>query len=326
MDAVTIACSSCGNDVGRIPEVGDAWLDAGIVPFSTLGWNNPEWIEHGYATGAASGLSDADLPDHAYWEQWFPADWISEMREQIRLWFYSISFMSMTLVGRSPYKAVLTYEKLLDEHGREMHRSWGNSIAADEALDRMGDRVAHPPDLAVPALPDRDLDPRARPRPRLHDAQEPDFRGQRPPAVDDDAVTQPLQIPFVGNALDECFVRPVQLVAGMRHPLGKVAVVGQDDQPFGIEVEPADRIEVPADAGARHQADDRRPPLRIGSGAHDAARLVEQQIPAPGDRLQPAPVDFDLVTRRIGLGPELQDDVAVDRHAPLTNQLVGRAP
>ena len=100
IDEVTIACAACGKDVRRIPEVGDAWLDAGIVPFSTLGWNNPEWIEHGYATGAAEGLSGADLPDHAYWEQWFPADWISEMREQIRLWFYSISFMSMTLVGQ----------------------------------------------------------------------------------------------------------------------------------------------------------------------------------------------------------------------------------
>jgi len=138
IDEVTIACAACGKDVRRIPEVGDAWLDAGIVPFSTLGWNNPEWIEHGYATGAASGLSGADLPDHSYWEHWFPADWVSEMREQIRLWFYSISFMSMTLVGKAPYRAVLTYEKLLDEHGREMHRSWGNAIAADEALDEMG--------------------------------------------------------------------------------------------------------------------------------------------------------------------------------------------
>jgi isoleucyl-tRNA synthetase len=33
---------------------------------------------------------------------------------------------------------VLTYEKLLDETAREMHRSWGNSIEADEAFDRMG--------------------------------------------------------------------------------------------------------------------------------------------------------------------------------------------
>ncbi len=62
IDEVPIACAACGKDVHRIPEVGDAWLDAGIVPFSTLGWNNPEWIEHGYATGAAEGLSGADLP------------------------------------------------------------------------------------------------------------------------------------------------------------------------------------------------------------------------------------------------------------------------
>jgi isoleucyl-tRNA synthetase len=138
IDEVQIRCESCGGDVQRITEVGDAWLDAGIVPFSTLGWENPEWNEHGYATGAAEGLSGADLPDHEYWARWFPADWISEMREQIRLWFYSISFMSVTLVGRSPYRSVLTYEKLLDETGREMHRSWGNSIEASEALQRMG--------------------------------------------------------------------------------------------------------------------------------------------------------------------------------------------
>jgi isoleucyl-tRNA synthetase len=138
IDEVRIRCGSCGEDVRRVTEVGDAWLDAGIVPFSTLGWQNPEWIENGYATGAAEGLSGADLPDHAHWEQWFPADWVSEMREQIRLWFYAISFMSVTLEGRSPYRSVLTYERLLDETGREMHRSWGNAIPVDEALDSIG--------------------------------------------------------------------------------------------------------------------------------------------------------------------------------------------
>jgi isoleucyl-tRNA synthetase len=137
IDEVPIRCD-CGAEVRRVPEVGDAWLDAGIVPFSTLGWQNPEWKEHGYATGAAAGLTGADLPDHAYWETWYPADWVSEMREQIRLWFYSQCFMSVTLTGKSPYRAVLTYEKLLDEHGREMHRSWGNAIDAQEALENIG--------------------------------------------------------------------------------------------------------------------------------------------------------------------------------------------
>ncbi|HSP74323.1 MAG TPA: isoleucine--tRNA ligase [Gaiellaceae bacterium] len=139
VDNVTIRCEACGNeDVHRIPEVGDVWLDAGIVPFSTLGWQNETWADGGYATGASAGLSGADLPDHAYWEKWFPADWVSEMREQIRLWFYSQLFMSVALVGKAPFRSVLGYEKMLDERGREMHGSWGNMIDAEEAFDRMG--------------------------------------------------------------------------------------------------------------------------------------------------------------------------------------------
>ena len=140
VDEVTIALRVLRRRTcGAIPEVGDAWLDAGIVPFSTLGWQNPEWIPARVRDGRRPGLSGADLPDHAYWEQWFPADWISEMREQIRLWFYSISFMSMTL-DRAARRtgSVLTYEKLLDETGAEMHRSWGNAIEPNEALERMG--------------------------------------------------------------------------------------------------------------------------------------------------------------------------------------------
>jgi len=138
IDAVRIRCAKCDIEVERITEVGDVWLDAGIVPFSTLGWENPVLVPQGYGTGAARGLTTADLPDHGYWQEWFPADWVSEMREQIRLWFYSQLFMSVTLTGRAPYRTVLGYEKMLDEHGREMHGSWGNTISADEAFARMG--------------------------------------------------------------------------------------------------------------------------------------------------------------------------------------------
>jgi len=138
IDDVLIRCPQCGDEVHRIAEVGDVWLDAGIVPFSTLGWENPEWIDQGYATGAAKGLTTADLPDHAYWEEWFPAEWVSEMREQIRLWFYSQLFMSVALTGQAPYRKVLGYEKMLDETGREMHGSWGNMIEAEDAFARMG--------------------------------------------------------------------------------------------------------------------------------------------------------------------------------------------
>ena len=153
VDRVTIRCDHCGReDLTRIPEVGDVWLDAGIVPFSTLGWQNDEYLPGGNGTGAAEGLTNADLPDHTYWEKWFPAHWVTEMREQVRLWFYSQLFMSVALVGKAPFQSVLGYEKMLAEDGREMHGSWGNLILAEEAFEKMGADVmrwmycAHPPD------------------------------------------------------------------------------------------------------------------------------------------------------------------------------------
>ena len=155
IDAIAIRCEACDTEVHRITEVGDVWLDAGIVPFSTLGWESPEYVAEGYATGAAKGLTHADLPDHATWEQWFPADWVSEMREQIRLWFYSQLFMSVALTGRAPFRKVLGYEKMLDEKGREMHSSWGNTIDAPDAFARMGADVMRWQFCSQP--PDRNL-------------------------------------------------------------------------------------------------------------------------------------------------------------------------
>src|SRR5262249_39900608 len=155
IDRVPVRCAECGEPVERIKEVGDVWLDAGIVPFSTLGWQNDTWVPQGYATGAAKGLTTADLPDRAYWEKWFPADWVSEMREQIRLWFYSQLFMSVVLTEKAPFQRVLGYEKMLDETGREMHASWGNTIPAEDAFARMGADVMRWQYCSQP--PDRNL-------------------------------------------------------------------------------------------------------------------------------------------------------------------------
>ena len=137
-------------------EVGDVWLDAGHRPVLDARLAEPG-VDRARATRPAPppGLTTADLPDHAYWEKWFPADWVTEMREQIRLWFYSQFFMSVVLVGRSPYKRVLGYEKMLDELGREMHGSWGNMIDAEDAFARMGADVMRWQYCAQP--PDRNL-------------------------------------------------------------------------------------------------------------------------------------------------------------------------
>jgi len=116
IDEIKIKCPKCKAEAERIKEVGDCWLDAGIVPFSTLKY----------------------FTDKKYWKEWFPADFISEMREQVKLWFYSILFMSVTLERVSCYKKVLTYEKVNDEKGNPMHKSLGNVIWFDDAAEKMG--------------------------------------------------------------------------------------------------------------------------------------------------------------------------------------------
>jgi len=117
VDEVTIACPSCGKPVERIRDVGNPWLDAGIVPFSTLHFRE----------------------DPAYWQQWFPADFITEsFPGQFRNWFYSMLAMATVLRREPPFKTSFGYALLFGGDGRPMHKSWGNAIDFDEAAERMG--------------------------------------------------------------------------------------------------------------------------------------------------------------------------------------------
>ncbi len=117
VDAVRIACPKCGAEVSRIPDVGNPWLDAGIVSFSTLQYRT----------------------DQDYWREWYPADWISEsFPGQFRNWFYSLLAMATVLENSPPFKTCFSYALLLDEDGRQMHKSWGNMIEFNKAADQMG--------------------------------------------------------------------------------------------------------------------------------------------------------------------------------------------
>jgi len=117
IDAVQIACPRCGESMRRTPDVGNPWLDAGIVSFSTMQYRT----------------------DRDYWRQWYPADWISEsFPGQFRNWFYSLLAMATVLENTPPFLTCFGYATLLAEDGQEMHKSWGNAIEFNEAADRMG--------------------------------------------------------------------------------------------------------------------------------------------------------------------------------------------
>ena len=117
VDAVRIACSGCGEPVQRIKDVGNPWLDAGIVPFSTLHYRE----------------------DPEYWQTWFPADFVTEsFPGQFRNWFYSMLAMSTVLRREPPFRTLFGYALVFGADGRVMHKSWGNAIEFDEAAERMG--------------------------------------------------------------------------------------------------------------------------------------------------------------------------------------------
>ena len=115
IDDVKICCPKCGEAVERVTQVGDVWLDAGIVPFSTLKY----------------------LTDKENWKQYFPAEHVLEMKEQIRLWFYSMLFMSTVLVDEPPYERVSTHGVVVSEDGSKFSKT-GFMIRFDEAADVIG--------------------------------------------------------------------------------------------------------------------------------------------------------------------------------------------
>ncbi len=117
VDEVKIKCSKCGETVSRISDVGNPWLDAGIVPFSTLKY----------------------FEDKSYWQEWFPAKFICEsFPGQFKNWFYSLIAMSAVLENTNSFETVLGYALVRDERGEEMHKSKGNAIWFNEAAEKMG--------------------------------------------------------------------------------------------------------------------------------------------------------------------------------------------
>ncbi|NCB48327.1 MAG: isoleucine--tRNA ligase [Clostridia bacterium] len=116
IDNIKIKCPNCGETVERIKEVGDCWLDAGITPFSTKKY----------------------FEDKEFFKNNFPSEYVCEMVEQLKLWFYSMLVMSVVLEGRAPYTKVVTHQYVKDENGNEFHKSGGNSMDSDVVADKVG--------------------------------------------------------------------------------------------------------------------------------------------------------------------------------------------
>ena len=117
IDKVKIKHPKTGLIGTRVPDVGNPWLDAGIVPYSTMEYRK----------------------DPEYWEKWFPADFIVEsLPGQFRNWFYAILAMSTVMENKPPIKTIMGHALVKDEQGDDMHKSTGNAIWFEDAAEKMG--------------------------------------------------------------------------------------------------------------------------------------------------------------------------------------------
>ena len=117
IDGVKIRNPKTGNLMSRIPDVGNPWLDAGIVPFSTMHYNT----------------------DRAEWEKWYPADLVVEcFPGQFRNWFYAMLSMAAMMDKSAPFKHLIGHRLVMNEDGKPMHKSDGTAIWFEEAAEQLG--------------------------------------------------------------------------------------------------------------------------------------------------------------------------------------------
>ncbi len=115
VDKVLIPCE-CGGEKKRVEDVFDVWFDSAVASWATLKY--PQTQDQ--------------------FDEWWPADFITEGHDQTRGWFYSQLGASMVGFGRAPYKSVLMHGFTLDAGGKKMSKSLGNVISPLDIIDRFG--------------------------------------------------------------------------------------------------------------------------------------------------------------------------------------------
>ncbi|HVT30103.1 MAG TPA: hypothetical protein VHE81_18970 [Lacipirellulaceae bacterium] len=111
-------------------------------------------------------------------------------------------------------------------------------------------------------------------------------------------------------------------MARMGETVGKFAVVGDKDQAFGREVEPADTEDARRVGG--HQVDDPWAACGIAGGRYHTDRLVDGEIRQLWPR-QSFAIDADFLPLRIDTSAQLGHDLSIDFHTALEHQFFALA-
>ena len=208
---------------------------------------------------------------------------------------------------------------LFDLTGNEVAQTERAVADADQAIDRQIYGRHGTADLAVAAL----ADAHGQPGVGALDAVEDDRHGLELLAVDGDSAAQRLQIGIGRVAVDADAVLAQPAGRGQLKAAFQLAVIGQKQQPLGIEVEPAHRHH--AGQVGRQVVEHRLAALFVGVRGDEALGLVIEPQAGGFGFGQRLARHRDLVG-----GFHIQrgrgDDLAVDRHFADFDHPLGLAP
>jgi isoleucyl-tRNA synthetase len=153
-----VSCTACGDVqltkalVDRTADVfeeygGDAWYERPIADF----------LPDGFTCGKCGGHEaeresnildvwfDSGSSHEAVLSVWpeltWPADIYLEGSDQHRGWFHSSLLVGVGTRGRAPFNQVLTHGFVMDEHGRKMSKSLGNTTAPQDIIKQSGSEI-----------------------------------------------------------------------------------------------------------------------------------------------------------------------------------------
>ena len=112
---IELSCPKCKGVMRRVPDVVDVWFDSGISFFASLA---PDPLKK--------------------WNKLKPVDFIVEGHDQTRGWFLSLLRAGLLGFNEVPYASVLLHGFMLDQYGREMHKSLGNVVETRDVIMKYG--------------------------------------------------------------------------------------------------------------------------------------------------------------------------------------------
>ena len=106
-----------GEEFRRVSDVLDCWFESGSMPYAQVHYpfENKEWFEDN-----------------------FPADFITEYVAQTRGWFYTLMVLSTALFDRAPFKNVICHGTILDENSQKLSKRLRNYADPLEIFSTIG--------------------------------------------------------------------------------------------------------------------------------------------------------------------------------------------